>query len=130
MVAMNQNQLESALDYFDRALAANPSLVIARRFRGVLLSRRGRIAEAFDDINWCLDREPNSGATRYAAACVASRASEQGDPAGAQKCIEQAAVCLELAFKAGYGRDKAVADPDLAGLRRHAVFQRLLSSYP
>jgi eukaryotic-like serine/threonine-protein kinase len=130
LLEAHQDKLEPALDYFDRALAANPNLVEAHRFRGVLLARRGRITEALVDVNWCLEREPNSGATLYNAACVASLASERGDPAAAQAAIEQAAMLLERAFKAGYGRDKAVTDPDLAGLRRHPVFQRLLSSYP
>ena len=108
MLAMNQDNLDTALDYFERALAANPSFVIARRFRAVLLARRGRIAEAYADINWCLDHEPNAGATLYAAACVAARAIDQG---GGPQALEYAALSLERAFKAGYGREQAATDP-------------------
>ena len=75
-LAMNRGDLGSALRFFDRALEANPDFIEARRYRAVLLSRQGDWDRATRDINWCLDREPRSGETLYAAACVAARAAE------------------------------------------------------
>jgi serine/threonine protein kinase/tetratricopeptide (TPR) repeat protein len=128
MLAAKQDQLNIALSYFQRAIAGEPNFREARRFRAVLLARRGYFVEAAIDINWCLDREPKSGADYYAAACVASLALDQRDAAAAQDTIDQAAKFLRVALDLGYGRDQARTDPDLAGLRRHPVFQQILNA--
>ncbi len=128
MLAAKGKRLEAAVDYFDQALAADPNFFEARRFRGVLQARRGRLAEAVADINWCLERQPKSGATLYAAACVASLTLERSQEAAGKETLDQAALCLERALQRGYGRDQAGADPDLAALRRFPVFERIMNS--
>jgi len=127
MLAAQQDDLERALACFDRALAADPNLLEARRFRAVLLARRGRLADAEREINACLSQAPRDGATLYAAACVAARAVEHGDPAAAPAALEQTLLFLERALAAGYGHDKIAADPDLAGVRRLPAFERWLA---
>lgn len=41
MLAMGGGDLDTALSFFDRALEADPGFIEARRYRAVLLSRRG-----------------------------------------------------------------------------------------
>src|SRR5205823_5325916 len=57
-----------AVTFFDRALEADPGFHQARRFRAVAHARCGRPERAQHDINYCLEREPKSGAVYYAAA--------------------------------------------------------------
>lgn len=124
MLAMNRNDHESAADYFDRALDAHPEFVEARRYRAILLARLGLLDRASQDINRCLEKEPNVGATLYAAACVASRAAERiADPQVRQQALD----LLRRAFAQGTGTDKAKTDPDLAEIRRHPQFPNLFS---
>jgi serine/threonine protein kinase/tetratricopeptide (TPR) repeat protein len=123
MLAMTQEQPAAALSYFDRAIAAAPTFLEAWRYRAILLARVGRLERACQDINWCLEREPRSGATLYAAACVMARAAEQTtDPLAASQALD----LLQRAFAVGVGPDKAAADPDLAGFRTDPRFQELL----
>ncbi|MEI7685852.1 MAG: tetratricopeptide repeat protein, partial [Planctomycetota bacterium] len=124
MLAMAKGAAVSALDFFDRAIVASPQFVEAHRYRAVQRARSGALAGAGEDINWCLAREPSSGASLYAAACVASLASQQrSDP----KLASQAQDFLERAFAQGVGIDKADNDPDLAGARAHdAIWQNIL----
>ncbi len=126
LVVENHTQLDQAIGLFARALEAQPGFLEARRFRAVLLARRGEFAAALEDINLCLEREPRGGATLYAAACVAAHmAARSTDPAGAR----QALTFLRQALEAGYGHDKAADDPDLASLRAHPDFRLLLRRF-
>ena len=75
------------------------------------------------DINWCLDREPGSGETLYAAACVAARAAEA---APSPRALDQAFDLLERAWSLGSG-PRADEDPDLAVLRRDPRFSRRMA---
>jgi serine/threonine protein kinase/Flp pilus assembly protein TadD len=126
MLAAAADRLEEALGYFQRALEADPSFVEARRYRAILLARRGQLPQASLDINDCLKREPQSGPTLYAAACVAALALEHADPLHASDIAAQALVLLERAFRQGYGQDRAADDADLAALHDLPAFQRLL----
>ncbi len=118
MLAMNVGDLASALGFFNRAVEANTGFIEARRYRAVVLSRRSQWDQATRDINWCLDREPRSGDTLYAAACVAARAAEA---APSSRALDQAFDLLERAWSLGSGL-KADEDPDLAVLRRDHRF--------
>jgi serine/threonine protein kinase/tetratricopeptide (TPR) repeat protein len=122
MLAAEQGKLDRAVGFFHRAVAANPSFVEARRFRAVLLARAGQMEQAQNDINWCLEKEPRSGVTLYAAACLCALA-----PADSRvDTTEQALAFLQRAFAQGYGQDKAAGDPDLAGLRDHPKFRQVV----
>ena len=90
-------------------------------------ARLGQVETALNDINWCLERDPNSGATLYAAACVAARLAERTNPAAAETLFNKALDYLDSAFKKGYGRDRAENDPDLASLRTKPGYQKLLA---
>jgi serine/threonine protein kinase/Flp pilus assembly protein TadD len=127
MLAANEDHIEEALALFQRALHADPTFVEARRFRAVLLARRGAFDKAGLDINACLEKEPHSGPTLYAAACVAALALEHAAPLQAGGIADQALVLLEQAFRQRYGQDRAAADPDLAPLRTLPAFQQLIT---
>jgi tetratricopeptide (TPR) repeat protein len=119
---------EQAIEDFGRAAQARPGFVEPRRFRAVLLARLGRGAEAVRDINWCLEREPAQGATLYAAACVSALLAERAErPGQARDLAAQALKLLHDAFAHGYGRDRAAADEDLAGLHDRPEFRHLLA---
>jgi serine/threonine protein kinase/Flp pilus assembly protein TadD len=127
MLAAQQDEVEAALGYFQRALEADPTFVEARRYRAILYARCGQLARASQDINLCLEKEPQSGATLYAAACVAALALDHADPLHAPDVSAQALDLLEQAFRQGYGRDRAATDPDLAALRSLPRFRRLVA---
>jgi serine/threonine protein kinase/tetratricopeptide (TPR) repeat protein len=123
VLAVEQAKLSEALAYFDRAVEADPTFVDGRRGRALVHARLSRWQHATQDINWCLDREPDAGVTLYAAACVAALAAEKHrDP----KMTEQALALLDKAFGQDYGKTKARDDPDLAALRDHPAFRRML----
>jgi tetratricopeptide (TPR) repeat protein len=127
MLRVERGEETEAIACFDEALSHHPNCVDARRFRAVLLARRGRFAEAQDDINRCLQQEPHAGITTYAAACVLSRAAAAAAPSDRRRQIENEAIAfLTQAFRQGYGADKAMLDPDLAALRQRPEVQALL----
>jgi serine/threonine protein kinase/tetratricopeptide (TPR) repeat protein len=127
MLLAKRGRDREALTYFNRAVAAAPSFVEARRFRGIMLARCGDFENASQDINWCLDREPTAGATLYAAACVTARVAEKAtDPSVCKAAADQALTFLQKALERGYGRSQMASDPDLTAMREHPRFQRLL----
>jgi tetratricopeptide (TPR) repeat protein len=129
MLAVEEGREKDALACFDQALQLAPRFLDARRFRAVLLARRGDFARAFEDIAGCLKEEPAGGVTLYAAACVYARAVDKyADPSEAQKAATQALAYLQQAFSASYGQDRAAQDADLAGIRHFPEFQQLLKN--
>ena len=123
MLAMNCGQLDTALRFFDRALESDSGFTEARRYRAVVLARRGDWERAGRDINWCLEREPRSAETLYAAACVAARAAKAA-PSSLAK--DQAFDLLQRALALGSGK-KAGEDPDLIALQGDPRFERLIA---
>jgi len=111
----------TALFRFNQALEIRPDFVEARRFRAILLARKGQANAALRDINVCLDKEPGSGITLYAAACVTALVGRNND-----ERLGRSLDFLKRAFTLGYGRDKAAEDDDLANLRSRREFQELI----
>jgi tetratricopeptide (TPR) repeat protein len=130
MLLEREGRPEQALSFYNRALEASPSFSQARRFRAVLLARRGDFGSASRDINWCLETDRRSGAAYYAAACVAALMAEQTTGRPAREAGDQAVRLLGRAFERGYGRDRAAGDRDLEGIRRHPGYRRLLADVP
>ena len=127
MIAACQKRDAEAVRLLSQAVDAVPEFHDARRYRAVLLARSGSIKEALEDINWCLDKEPESGASLYAASCVAALAARHVPvPAFTEQAIDR----LEKALARGVGAEKAATDPDLAGLKPHPKFQQLLARPP
>jgi tetratricopeptide (TPR) repeat protein len=124
MLAMTRGHLSDAIRFFDLAIMAAPAFVEARRYRAVVLARQHNWESATRDINWCLDRDPGSGETLNAAACVAARAAELNATPAA---IERAFDLLKRALALGSGQ-KACEDPDLIALRRDPRFKQLTSA--
>jgi serine/threonine protein kinase/tetratricopeptide (TPR) repeat protein len=128
MLLAARKRTDQALGFLNRAVAASPSFVDARRARAVLLARGGRLGLACQDMDWCLDKQPETGVTLYAAACVAALVAHKStDPTAARRAAGQALAFLHQAFQHGYGRDKAADDPDLASIRTRPEFHRLLA---
>jgi tetratricopeptide (TPR) repeat protein len=131
LLAVEQGETEQAIGFLDRAIAADPGMMEARRHRAIQLARCDRFKEAFEATNGCLEREPQGGATLYAAACVAALAANRarGTESGTA-AADRALALLRQAFAHGYGREQAAKDPDLAGIRDHPEFRRLAESVP
>jgi tetratricopeptide (TPR) repeat protein len=126
MLSMAQGRLEEAIGCFNRALQASPDFVEARRYRSVALARSSAWEQASRDIRWCLERNPGSGDTLYAAACVSSLAASK---IGTPETFRQSLDLLQQALDRGVGLDKFTEDPDLEALRSHPDFERLRASY-
>jgi eukaryotic-like serine/threonine-protein kinase len=124
MLAMNQGRNAEAIRGFDQALAANPGRIEARRYRAIVFARQGEWERATREVNWCLDHEPRSAATLYAATCVVARAFEK---AGTTAISSQALDLLERALAAGADPAKAAHDPDLAAIRCFPRYKSLIS---
>jgi hypothetical protein len=92
----------------------------------VVLARLGVLSRASQEINECLERDPQSGATIYAAACVAALIARQSQGAEAQRAVDQALGLLEQAFGRGYGITQAGEDHDLDAIRKDPRFRQLL----
>jgi serine/threonine protein kinase/Tfp pilus assembly protein PilF len=114
---------ETALARFDQALDIRPDFIEARRFRAILLARKGKGNAALRDINICLGKEPGSGMTLYAAACVTALLGHDND-----ELLGRSLDFLKRAFAHGYGRDKAAEDDDLANLRPLKEFKDLIGN--
>jgi tetratricopeptide (TPR) repeat protein len=127
MLLVRQRREREALALLDRAVAASPRFADARRHRGILLARAGRVPEATRDVDWCLAHDPSPGAAAYVAACVAALAvPHYPNPTAAKQAAEQALAFLRQALAHGYGREQAATDPDLKAIRRHPKFLPLL----
>jgi serine/threonine protein kinase/tetratricopeptide (TPR) repeat protein len=113
-----------AIAALDRALGSNPGFNQARSSRAVLLARKGDWEHAAQDINWCLEREPTSGESLYAAACVAALAAR---PSRSPQAIGQAVELLRRALDAGVPAARAAVDPDLDAIRRDPRIEMLLA---
>jgi serine/threonine protein kinase/lipoprotein NlpI len=131
MLLTERGREPEAIACFNEALRWHPSFVDARRSRAVLLARHGNLAEAQDDINRCLQQQPEAGITLYAAACVLARAAAQSTAAAQrQQREDQALDLLGRAFQRGYGRDRVAADPDLVSLLQRREARDLLGRQP
>jgi tetratricopeptide (TPR) repeat protein len=129
MILAGKGRLAEAVAHLDRAVAANPGFLEARRSRAVLQARRGRLEAAGQEINVCLAQAPESGSVLYAAGCVAAWVAQQSpEPLVARQARAQALDLLQRAFARGYGRERAAHDPDLVGVRDLPEFQRLLQA--
>ncbi len=124
MLAARAGRDDEALAALDRALLSSPGFNEARRSRAVLRARKGDWELAAADINWCLEREPASADTLYAAACVAALAARPSF-GSLTSGNTQALDLLRRALDQGADPARARDDPDLASLksdpRLHAI---------
>ena len=98
MLAATAGRSEEGIAALSRALEARPGFNEARRSRAVLLARKCDWEHAGQDINWCLEREPTSADTLYAAACVAAIAAEASP---SPRAVGQALELLRRALEYG-----------------------------
>lgn len=113
-----------AIDALSRAIEFYPDCAPAVLGRGVLYAREGDREAALADarLGLKLDRGPEA---HYQAACIYSLASRT---VGAD--AEQAIGLLFAAVHLGFDRELARRDPDLAPIRTHRDFSRLVAAPP
>jgi serine/threonine protein kinase/Tfp pilus assembly protein PilF len=125
LLARRVRDSAEALACLDLALQLDPMFVEARQARAVVLAHQGKWDWARREIDWCVKAQPR-GATLYAAACVYALIAEKSSAEEGAPFANRAVELLREAFGDGYGKDKAAADCDLAGLGRHPGFRSLL----
>jgi serine/threonine protein kinase/tetratricopeptide (TPR) repeat protein len=116
---------EEAVFWFSQALQLKPNFVEARLARAIVFAHQGRGETAREQIDLCVSQDPK-GQTLYQAACFYALLAAKSEKPLAASWAESALQLLEEAFKQGYGRDKAVEDSDLDGIRHYPEFRRLL----
>jgi serine/threonine protein kinase/tetratricopeptide (TPR) repeat protein len=134
LLARVREDFDTALERLNRAIEQDHDFIDALRARAILLARQGRFAEAEQDVNPCLKKEPTGGPTLYAAACVSAWLTQQWTKEGkssveVESAAQQALYFLKQSFRCGYGRDHAAQDPDLVGIRHHPQFRELLDAH-
>ncbi len=125
MLAAAAGRRAEAVEFFDRLLAASPDFPGARRCRAVMLARAGHLERAAREINVCLEKSPQDGATLYSAACVVALAAKRRADA---RLTDQALDLLGKATANGADLAAAAKDDDLAALREDGRFKKLLES--
>jgi serine/threonine protein kinase/Tfp pilus assembly protein PilF len=130
LAAARARDSREALDFFTRALEADPGFVDARRGRANVLAQLGDPEAARREVDWCVKTDP-TGVSFYAAACVYGLGADRSQSEQvAHWGRNQALAWLREALARGYGADRAADDPDLAGLRPYAEFRALLGKTP
>ena len=81
------NQLDRAIDMFDRAIALNPTLADAHNAKGVALLKQRQYLQALQHFNKALELNPNDAGYRIN---IAIAYHLQGNKEGAQKVYDQA----------------------------------------
>ena len=108
MLAMSQGKNSEAIRGFEQALAVDPGRIEARRYRAIVLARQGQWERATQEVNWCLEQEPRSAATLYAAACVVARAF---DNSGTSSSQARRSICSSVPWSRARIRRKPTKIP-------------------
>jgi serine/threonine protein kinase/Tfp pilus assembly protein PilF len=125
LLAQQERGSQAALACFTLALDADPAFIAARRGRANVLAHRGEWERAREDMDWCVKVEP-TGVTLYAAACVYALMADKCPEHMSEPLVHRALVLLREALEQGYGQDKFRDDSDLAAIRQHPEFRKLL----
>ncbi|MCU0541345.1 MAG: tetratricopeptide repeat protein [Oscillatoriaceae cyanobacterium Prado104] len=101
-----QNQLQGAIECYERAIAIDPGCAAARSNLGVVKQRQGLLSEAIAHYRQALEIEPNSAEI---ASNLGSALAESGDAAGAIAAYERALAanpqCAEALVNMGVSRE-------------------------
>lgn len=111
-----------ALPFLDKAIAFHPDFLPARLARALLRARLGERAAALKDLQAALERS-TTPQTHFRAAAILSQTSQQ-NPGDAQEALRH----LSAALRQGYGHALVERDPDLALLRHHPEFRKVLEA--
>ncbi|MGD2217389.1 MAG: tetratricopeptide repeat protein [Gemmatimonadales bacterium] len=110
-------QYRRALQVTEKHMQLNPDDPRAATMRPVSLCRLGRLEEGLHWAEQALAIDPEDAGVRYNVACLYALEGE----------VDRAMDCLEDAIRVGFGnRGWIEQDPDLASIREHPRFQRLL----
>lgn len=118
------HQPQRAVDALSRAIALYPDGAPAVLGRGVLYARQGRRDLAIADARRGLELD-RSATAHYQAACIFALTS-RSQPADADEALSLLFTAIHLGFDRGLAR----RDPDLAPIRAHRDFARLVASPP
>ena len=113
----------AALAHLDQAVDADPELLEARELRALERARAG-LATALEDID-VLVKNPTDNRLHNAACALAILGDRTGEPDYSSRAVE----VLEMALKAGFPIDRALADDDLAPLRDRPDFGALIGEW-
>lgn len=110
---------EKAVQFFGKAIEADPQAMVARCFRSAALALLGRVDEARADASDALARAPDSALPHYFLACVEAVADHKA------VALEHLSRCLEIDIP---GLPEAIRDePFFQGLRDSQEFNDLLA---
>lgn len=119
LLALKDNNLEAAEGHFTRCVRLMPMWTPARFMLGGVLAKRGRFVEAEAQLKMGADLEPRSADGHvqlgmFYLVCQPERADD------AIASLEQAVACDPAL------RERFAKEPQLAPLRTHPRFQRLI----
>lgn len=109
---------QEALAVAERHMDLNPDDPRAATMRAVSLCRVGQQTEGLRWAQQALVLDPQDAGVRYNVACLYAL----------EGALDEALSCLEEVVRAGFGNKAWIEkDPDLASLRGHPRFQRLMA---
>ncbi len=108
--------LNIEIGFFEGLVRRDPTYCEALQVLGVDYSRRGDFSKAVHIHEQLADQLPTDPIVLYNLACCYSQTRQ----------LRRAADALDRAIALGYKNFRTLAkDPDLANLRKHAVFKRV-----
>ena len=114
-----RSQLDFEIDFFERILSRDPNYVEVLMNLGDLFTQKGCRRRALQVDLRLSQLRPNSAMVSYNLACSHALLKHTSD----------ALEALRRAVELGYADlDHMLADPDLASLRPHPEFQRLVAN--
>lgn len=117
---VNLKEYDNALKEFTRAIEIHPQYAAAYANRGLVYMQQKKYNKALDDLKKAVELDPNDKMIYYNLTAYYSH----------QKQLDRALDSLDRALTLGFNDYDALRkDPDLANVRQHTEFRKVLEKH-
>jgi tetratricopeptide (TPR) repeat protein len=102
----NSNNLDKAIECFDKAIGINPKNDFAWGDRGLILDKQGKTEEALVSFSKAIEIDPKNAITRHNKGLSLIRSNQLKE---AIECFDKAIECRENYAKAWYNKGRALS---------------------